>query len=120
VNGQVRQTSEQRNRFELVNGTRGRSGEQLGIWSAVFGPIGEDGYFEPLFDKKTGVINPSVAQYWKEHYDLRYYMEKNWYSLGPKLEGKLHVFVGDADNFLPEQRRPPHAKLDADHERSSL
>ena len=100
VNGQVRQTSEQRNHFELVNGTHGRSGEQLDIWSAVFGPLGEDGYFDPLFDKKTGVINPEVAQYWKEHYDLRYYMEKNWYSLGPKLQGKLHVFVGDADNFF--------------------
>ena len=28
INGQVRQTSEQRNHFELVNGTHGRSGEQ--------------------------------------------------------------------------------------------
>jgi len=43
VNGQVRQTSEQRNHFELVNGTHGRSGEQIDIWSAVFGPLGEDG-----------------------------------------------------------------------------
>lgn len=100
VNGQVRQTSEQRNHFELVNGTHGRSGEQLDIWSAVFGPLGADGYFEPLFNKTTGVINPAVAKYWKEHFDLRYYMERNWYSLGPKLEGKMHVFVGDADNFF--------------------
>ncbi len=36
VNGHVRLTSEQRNHMELVNGTRGRSGEQLDIWSAVF------------------------------------------------------------------------------------
>src|SRR6202789_2451563 len=100
INGQVRQTSEQRNHFELVNGTHGRSGEQIDIWSAVFGPLGDDGYFAPLFDKRTGAMNPSVAQYWKEHYDLRYYMEKNWYSLGPKLQGKLHVSVGEADNFF--------------------
>ena len=45
TNGQIRQTSDERNRFELVNGTHGRSGEQLDIWSAVFGPLGEDGYF---------------------------------------------------------------------------
>ena len=32
---------------------RGRSSEQLDIWSAVFGPLGEDGYFEPLWNKKT-------------------------------------------------------------------
>ena len=45
VNGQLVMTSEQRNHFELANGTKGRSGEQLDIWSAVFGPIGKDGYF---------------------------------------------------------------------------
>ncbi len=100
INGQVRQTSEQRNHFELVNGTHGRSGEQLDIWSAVFGPLGADGYFDPLFDKKTGEMNPRVSQYWKENYDLRYYMEKNWFSLGPRLADKLHVYVGDADNFF--------------------
>jgi len=100
INGQVRSTSEQRNHFELVNGTHGRSGEQLDIWSAVFGPIGADGYFEPLFDKRTGVMNPAVAQYWKEHYDIRYHLEKNWFSLGPKLVDQIHVFVGDADNFF--------------------
>ena len=100
VNGQVRSTSEQRNHFELVNGTHGRSGEQLDIWSAVFGPLGKDGYFEPLFDKRTGVMNPEVAQYWKEHYDLRYHLEQNWSTLGPKLVDRLHIFVGDADNFF--------------------
>jgi len=100
INGQVRSTSEQRNHFELVNGTRGRSGEQLDIWSAVFGPLGRDGYFEPLFDKRTGVVNPEVAQYWKDHYDLRYRLEKNWNTLGPELVDRLHVFVGDADNFF--------------------
>ncbi|HTS25798.1 MAG TPA: alpha/beta hydrolase-fold protein [Bryobacteraceae bacterium] len=100
INGQVRSTSEQRNHFELVNGTHGRSGEQLDIWSAVFGPLGKDGYFEPLFDKRTGAMHPEVAQYWKEHYDIRYHLEKNWYTLGPKLVDQIHVFVGDADNFF--------------------
>ncbi|HLK64539.1 MAG TPA: alpha/beta hydrolase-fold protein [Bryobacteraceae bacterium] len=100
INGQVRSTSEQRNHFELVNGTHGRSGEQLDIWSAVFGPLGKDGSFEPLFDKRIGVMHPEVAQYWKEHYDIRYHMEKNWYALGPKLVDQVHVFVGDADNFF--------------------
>jgi len=100
INGQVRSTSEQRNHFELVNGTHGRSGEQLDIWSAVFGPLGKDGYFEPLFDKRTGVMNPEVAEYWKEHYDIRYHLEKHWSALGPKLVDRLHIFVGDADNFF--------------------
>jgi hypothetical protein len=71
----------------------------LDIWSAVFGPVGEDGYFKPLFDKRTGVINPDVAKYWKEHYDLRYYLETHWKEVGPKLVGKLHVICGRMDDF---------------------
>jgi hypothetical protein len=99
VNGEVRLTSEQRNRFELVSGTRGRSGQQLDIWAAVHGPVGEDGYFGPVYDKRTGVINPEVAEYWRENYDLLHYMKTNWAWLGPKLVGKLHIYTGDMDNF---------------------
>ncbi len=100
VDGQIRQTSEQRNRFELVSGTHGRSGEQLDIWSAVYGPQGRDGYFEPLFDKRTGTINPAVAQYWKEHYDLLSYLQQNWATVGPKIVDKIHVYTGTADTYL--------------------
>ncbi|MGE5361972.1 MAG: alpha/beta hydrolase-fold protein, partial [Bacteroidales bacterium] len=100
VDGQIRQTSEQRNHFELVNGTKGRSGEQLDIWSAVFGPIGKDGYFEPLFDKRTGEMHTSVAQYWKENYDLLYYLQRNWATVGPKIVDKIHVYTGTADTYL--------------------
>lgn len=100
INGHVRLTSEQRNHMELVNGTRGRSGEQLDIWSAVFGPLGSDGYFKPLFDKRTGAIDRSVAEYWREHYDLLEYMKRNWSTLGPKLVDKIHVYTGTMDNFF--------------------
>jgi hypothetical protein len=95
-----RQTSQQRNYMELVNGTKGRSGTgQLDIWSAVFGPIGSDGYFKPLFDKTTGVIDPTVAQYWKDNYDLLEYLKRNWTTVGPKLVDKIHIYVGDADTY---------------------
>lgn len=100
--GEIVLTSRQRNHFELVNGTKGRSGQQIDIWSAVFGPVGEDGYFKPLFDKLTGEIDPSVARYWLEHYDLRNYLQKNWDSgkrVGPMLVGKLHFFAGRRDNY---------------------
>ena len=102
TNGQIRQTSEQRNHFELVNGTHGRSGEQIDIWSAVFGPIGKDGYFEPLFDKRTGVMNPNpaVAQYWKDNFDLLEYLKRNWTKVGPQLVDKLHVYTGTMDTYL--------------------
>ena len=32
-------------------------------------------------------------------YDLRYYLEKNWPQIGPRLAGKLHIYCGDMDNF---------------------
>jgi hypothetical protein len=99
VDGEVRVTSAQRNRFELVSGTRGRSGQQLDIWAAVHGPVGEDGYFAPLYDKSTGIIDRSVAEYWGENFDLLRYMQKNWTWLGPKLVDKLRIYTGDMDNY---------------------
>ena len=99
TDGITRFTSEQRNHMELVLGTKNRSGDQIDIFEAAFGPIGSDGYVKPLFDKLTGEIDPEVAEYWKEHYDLRYYLEKNWSWLGPKLVGKLHIYTGDMDTY---------------------
>jgi hypothetical protein len=99
INGQPRLTSQQRNYFELANGTRGRSGEQIDIWSAVFGPVGADGYFEPLFDKRTGVLSRHVADYWRDNYDLLEYLKRNWTSVGPKLAGKLRIYTGDVDTY---------------------
>ncbi|MBN1223166.1 MAG: hypothetical protein JXB23_07935 [Candidatus Aminicenantes bacterium] len=99
IEGIMRLTSKQRNHMELVMGTKNRSGEQIDIFEAAMGPVGSDGYVEPLFDKRTGEINPAVAQYWKENFDLRYILEKNWPELGPKLVGKLHIYTGDMDTF---------------------
>jgi len=99
INGQVRMTSQQRNYFELANGTKGRSGEQIDIWSAVFGPIGKDGYFEPLFDKRTGVINRQAADYWRDNHDLLEYLKRNWTTVGPKLVDKLRIYTGDVDTY---------------------
>lgn len=84
---------------ELVLGTRGRSGGQYDIWEAVYSPMDEDGYPKRIWDKKTGVIDRTVAAYWKENYDLRHILERDWATLGPKLEGKLHIYAGDMDNY---------------------
>ena len=58
-----------------------------------------DGYPTPIWNKRTGVIDKQVAQYWKENYDLRYLMETKWATLGPKLADKLNIYVGDADSY---------------------
>ena len=82
--------SRQVNRLELVLGTKSRSGEQWDIWEAVYSPVGADGYPKRIWDKRTGVIDPEVAAYWREHYDLGYILQRDWdKGLGTKLEGKL-------------------------------
>lgn len=87
------------NYFELALGTKSRSGQQWDIWEAVYSPVGEDGYPRRLFDKVTGVLDPEVAAYWREHYDLRHIMQRDWATLGPKLRGKLHIYCGTLDNY---------------------
>jgi hypothetical protein len=85
---------------ELVQGDRSRSGGQWDIWEATYGPVGADGYPRRIWDKKTGVIDRSVAAYWKEHFDLRNILETNWSTLGPKVADKINVYVGDADSYF--------------------
>jgi hypothetical protein len=90
----------EQNRLEEVLGTRTRSGQQFDIWEAVYSPVGPDGYPARIFDKRTGVIDRKVAEYWREHYDLSYILRRDWdKGLGKRLEGKLNLYVGDMDNY---------------------
>jgi hypothetical protein len=74
------------------------SGGQWGGWNAVFGPKLEDGAPSTIWDPLTGAIDKAIAAQWSK-YDLRVYTEKNWQTLGPKLQGKLNIWMGDMDNF---------------------
>jgi hypothetical protein len=96
--GHLYSTFEERNLVELVLGTHGRSAGQHDGWASVFGPVGADGYYKPLYDKATGVIDAEVAKYWRDHYDLRHILERDWATLGPKLRGKIHLTSGTMDN----------------------
>ena len=87
--------------FEYVLGTRGRSTEQWMIWQAVLLPRGcrwlpcagnrsADGR-----DRQAGgavlarSLRPGTA-----------ILKREWPTLGPKLEGKLHIAVGDGDTYF--------------------
>ncbi len=112
------------NHFELLLGTKGRSGDQWDVWESVYSPVGDDGYPRRLWDKETGRIDPVTAAYWKEHYDLSWILRRDWKALGPKLQGKLRIYVGDMDNyylnnavyevekFLKDADPPAHAVVD--------
>jgi hypothetical protein len=97
--GHVTITQRGVNYYELALGDKGRSGEQYDIWQAVFSPAGEDGYPKKIFDKMTGEIDHDVANYWRDHYDLTHILQRDWAILGPKLQGKIHVYVGTADTY---------------------
>ena len=94
-------TVREENQAELVMATHGRSGGQWDGWQATWAPVGSDGYPRPLWDKRTGHIDHSVAESMRaQGYDLRDYLERNWKTVGPKLVGKLHIAVGDMDNYF--------------------
>ena len=86
--------------YEAALGDHGRSGEQLDIWQAVFSPVGPDGYPASIFDKDTGVIDSKTAAYWHDHYDLDAILQRNWSILQPKLQGKIHLYVGADDTYF--------------------
>jgi len=97
--GKVTSTIRDMNWLELVLGTNSRSGGQFDIWEAVYSPMNESGYPKRLWDKMTGKIDHSVAEYWKENYDLRNILSRDWEKLGPDLKGKIHIYCGDMDNY---------------------
>ena len=74
------------------------SGGQFSAHTALYSPKGDNGLPKPLFDPQTGAIDPTVAEHWKK-YDFKIYAQQNWETLGPKLQGKVFIWMGDMDNF---------------------
>ena len=52
------------------------------VASLIFGkrctPVGSNGYPKPIWDKLTGRIDRSVAEYWRENFDLGYILKRDW------------------------------------------
>jgi hypothetical protein len=94
--GQVVATMPQFAKFEQ---TLGPYGGQLASFEWVFSPKGKDGAPEPMFDRETGAVDPKVAAYWHDHYDLAHIAESTWAERGADLKGRIHLFVGTADTF---------------------
>jgi S-formylglutathione hydrolase FrmB len=102
INGDTVMTLRHECQAENVIGRGGKfntGGKDWSSWNATFGPRGADGLPSLLWDPKTGAINKAVTEEWKKH-DLRIVLEKIWPDYGPKLQGKLHVWVGDADDYF--------------------
>jgi hypothetical protein len=99
TDGTIVTTIRQEMGYERAVGPNGRSGGQWAIWEALFSPVGDDGFAQPIWDRVTGEIDHDVAEYWRENWDLTHHLTTNWDSLGPRLAGKLHIAVGDMDSY---------------------
>jgi len=102
LNGDIRFTIRHECQMENVMGLGDSyvmSGEQWGAWNATYGPRAANGRPSPLWDPKTGQINRELVEHWKK-YDLRMQLERNWKTLGPKLRGKLTIWVGESDEYF--------------------
>jgi S-formylglutathione hydrolase FrmB len=94
--GKVIATFEQFARLEDVLGPYGG---QVRSFDWVFSPKGPSGAPEPMFNHATGQVDPSVVNYWRNHYDLAHLCQMNWPDKGRELKGRIHLFVGTADTF---------------------
>jgi hypothetical protein len=98
--GNIQFTTKQENDWELAMGPNDRSGGQWDIWEAVYGPLGPDGFPMPVWDPLSGAIDHSVAEYWRQNYDLNAYIQQHWVALAPLLDGQLTVTNGMMDTYF--------------------
>ncbi len=76
-------------------------GGQLRSFEAVFSPLDARGEPLRMYDRRTGLVDPVVAKTWQA-YDINLKLQREWPTSGPKLAGKLHVFMGTLDTFYLE------------------
>jgi S-formylglutathione hydrolase FrmB len=106
--------------FVKLEDVLGAYGGQFASFEWVFSPRGKDGRPQQLFNRVTGAVDPGVAAYWRDHYDIAQRLRTQWPALKPDLDGKIHVIVGTADTFyldgaaklLKETLDGLHAKSD--------
>lgn len=102
ITGDPRLTMKDFIHYENVLGysdTYATSGGQFSAHNALYSPKGEDGLPAHMFDPMTGAIDPAIVEHWKK-YDLKLIAKENWEELGPKLQGKIYIWMGDMDNFF--------------------
>ncbi|MHA6203949.1 alpha/beta hydrolase [Dyella soli] len=95
-NGKVLATFEQ---FARMEGVLGSYGGQIASFEWVFSPRGADGRPQPMFDRDTGNVDPTIVSYWRDHFDIAQRLQTQWPQLKPDLDGKIHLIVGTADTF---------------------
>ena len=103
VTGQTKWTVREECQLENVRGVGGSyvsSGGQWGAWNAVYGTPDKSGRPVLFWNPVTGDISRTAADAAGKRYDLRRYCADNWKTLAPKLDSKIHVWVGERDEYF--------------------
>ncbi len=117
----VTMTIRQESRGEDVLGPDNTSGQQWDSWFAAYGPRNERGNPAALFDPETGVIDPRVAEAYRE-YDMGELLRKDPARLVPIFRERVRLIVGTEDSFYlneavellqQELAKSPHEAADA-------
>lgn len=80
---------------------RSDHGGQFASFDAVFSPRAADGRPMKLFDRATGRIDRATAEAWRR-FDISLILRNDWERLGPRLGGKLHIYMGTLDTYRLE------------------
>ncbi len=91
-------TIRQENGMEYALDPDGGAGQQWSSWMACFSKKGANGQPESIWDVKTGRIDPSLREFWKQ-YDVRRILESRWKDIGPLMCRRLRIICGEDDNF---------------------
>ena len=92
----------------------GGSGQQWDAWTAMFSPPDAQGRPLRLCDAASGRIDRAVVRDGWSSYDIARLVERRWTRLEPVLRERVHLLVGDRDNFYLERAvRRLKAKIDA-------
>jgi hypothetical protein len=89
--------------FVLSSDVMGYRSSQFGSFDAVFSPPGPNGAPLPLFDHRTGRVDPHVVAYWEARYDIASKIAREWPVYGTSLTDRIHVAVGTLDTFHLER-----------------
>ena len=77
------------------------SGGQWGAWNATYSPRGADGKScSAVGSERREKSTTQVAEAMGRNTIYALIVEQNWQTLQPKLNGKLHIWVGEADDYF--------------------
>ena len=98
--GHVSATLEDMNRLELVLGTQEPLGPAVGhLGGRVFAGSAPTAIRSGSGTSATGAIDRRSPNTGRSTTTSRYILQRDWARIGKKLEGKIHLYVGDMDNY---------------------